>query len=121
MAGGVMARHVVLRRFAAKDFATVNLSGVPRCRRGGLEKEPVMAVSLKLVPLSDAVAAAIRSGSIDYWTEIGNCDGLGEVPGDLVDETGVLVTDLLSTGQISDIYEASRITAMFECKRRLRS
>ena len=74
-----------------------------------------------LVPLSDAVAERIRSDLVQYWNEIDNCDDLGEVSWDLVCETRVQVTDLLVTGQVSDVNEASRITARFECIRRLRS
>ena len=73
-----------------------------------------MAISHSLTPLSDAVAAAIRKGLVEYWNEIDGCDDLGEAPGDLAHETEARVTELLLTGQVCDVYDASRITAEFE-------
>jgi hypothetical protein len=78
-----------------------------------------MTLSYSLTPLSDAVAATIRKGIIEYWNEVASCDDLGEVPGDLVHDREVKVAELLLTGQVSDVYEASRLTAEFECMRRL--
>ncbi len=74
----------------------------------------------RLIPLPDSIAE-LRRNVIDYWIAIAMCDNLGGVSGDLVRETEVRVTELLERGDNFAVYEASRITAEFECIRRLHS
>lgn len=80
-----------------------------------------MALSHSLTPLSDAEAEATRKDLVTYWIAIAQGDDLGGVPGDLVHEMEVKVTELLQTNQVCDVYEAHRLTVRFEYERRLSS
>jgi hypothetical protein len=73
------------------------------------------------MPLSDADALKVRKDVIAYWNGIDKCDDLDGALSDLVREKEIAVTELLQTGQPSDVYEASRITAEFEYRRSLLS
>lgn len=77
--------------------------------------------SHSLMPLSDADALRCRREVVNYWDAINQCDDLGGVPGELVRETEIRVTELLQSGLSSDLYEANLITARFECQRQLLS
>jgi hypothetical protein len=74
----------------------------------------------RLIPLPASAVAELRSSLVDYWNRVATCDELGGVPGNLVRETEVIVTELLQSGDPWDVYEASRITAEFDYTRRLR-
>jgi hypothetical protein len=73
-----------------------------------------MVISYSLTPLSDSDAEATRSRLIEYWTAIVQSEELTGVLGDLVHETQARVTELLSTNEICDVYEANIITARFD-------
>jgi len=74
-----------------------------------------------LTTLSDAAALECRKELVQYWNAINQCDDLGGVLGELVRETEIRVTELLESGRASDLLEAHRITAAFECQRQLLS
>jgi hypothetical protein len=76
-----------------------------------------MVMNHTLVPLSDAIAEKMRADLVIYWTAVDNCEDLGGIPWDLVYEKRSQVMDLLTSGQVNDVYEASRLTAKFECER----
>jgi len=75
----------------------------------------------RLIPLPTSFVTELRSNLVEYWNAVATCDELGGVLGSLVRETEVKVTELLESSDPWDVYEAGRLTAVFEFTRRLRS
>ena len=71
-------------------------------------------------PLPTSIAE-LRNGIVQYWNKIANRDDLGGVPGSLVRDAEIKVTELLETGEPPDIITAARVTAEFEYTRQLYS
>lgn len=74
----------------------------------------------QLIPLPDSIPE-LRRGIVNYWNAIATCDNLGGVPGSLVRETEIKVTELLETGDPLNVVEAARVTAAFEYTRQMNS
>jgi hypothetical protein len=74
-------------------------------------------INRRLTPLPASLVTEIRRGLVNYWNAVATCDELVGALGSLVRETEVRVTELLETGDPWDVYEASRLTARFECIR----
>jgi len=78
-----------------------------------------MASNRDLILLSDVFALECRTELVEFWNALRLRDDLGGVPGELVRETEIKVTELMATGLASDLYEAHRLTARFAWQWRL--
>lgn len=78
-------------------------------------------INRRLIPLPDSVVTELRSNLVQYWNAVATCDELGGVPGSLVREKEVEVTELLQSSDPLAVYQASRLTAEFDVARRLYS
>jgi hypothetical protein len=78
-----------------------------------------MGSNHSLITLSDVSTLECRMELVEFWNAMNLRDDLGGVPGELVRETEIRVTELMASGLASDLYEAHRLTARFAFQWRL--
>lgn len=56
-----------------------------------------------------------RQHLVGYWNNVAFREDLVGVPGSLVRDTEIRITELLEDGSLEAIYQAMRLTVEFEC------